>query len=994
MHQSLDEILGSRQVELPYQNLKKMQLVEAEILDKLSSASDDFPLAGKICELLKSDTASLRFLASVFSLSPYLKDCALIQSDLLAQVLSVPFETGLTKTIEETRIAWRTHTSTSDLMKALRLAKRRISLTLGIADLGGWLHPAQITRALSEFADAALGAACDHLMAELHRSGKVKILDEGNPCDASGLIVLGMGKYGAFELNYSSDIDIILFFDLSCKIEVTGDDPTTVFVRFAKQLSRILQERTGDGYVFRVDLRLRPDPGSTPLAIPVETAFNYYEAYGQNWERAAFIKARAVAGDIQSGNNFLSELSPFIWRKYLDFAAIQDVHSIKRQIHAHKGHGEIAVKGHNVKLGRGGIREIEFFVQTQQLIAGGRREQLRKTGTIEGLNALSADGWISQQTADELTTAYWYLRSVEHRIQMVADEQSHTLPEDDAGLERIAFLMGAKSAEEFSEKITEVMRLVGSHYAALFEKSPELSGRGGNLVFTGDDDDPGTVNTIAEMGFKQPSQIISTIKGWHYGRYNAVRTAPAREMLTELTPGLLEAFSETQNPDVDFFAFDRFLAGLPAGIQFFSILKSNDNLIRLITLILGSAPRLASIITRKPHIFDGLIDPSFTASIPEPEELIRRLDIALDRSGNYEAKLDQARIFAAEQRFLIGIRLINRTINARQAGIAFTRLAETMLKCMLKVVRDEFELRHGKIASGQMAILGMGRLGSADLTASSDLDLIFLYSHDEDAEASDGKKPLYPQQYFVRLVQRLTTAMSAQTAEGVIYELDFRLRPSGNSGPLATHLQSFSKYQRDEAWVWESQSMVRARAITGDLEIMGQIESELRTIREAGRDKQKVTAEILDMRKTLDKEKPAKNCFDVKRAEGGLIDIEFLAQWAVLTSDVALPEPYNSSTSTIIDWIPEDRISPDDRETLKNAYQFYNAVLQIQRVCLDGTFDPDDGDKGFIGLLTEQVSIPDIRTLKAELIQTQNSVRAIFRNVLSRKADKKIPEPL
>ncbi|MGB7286539.1 MAG: bifunctional [glutamine synthetase] adenylyltransferase/[glutamine synthetase]-adenylyl-L-tyrosine phosphorylase [Salaquimonas sp.] len=983
MAEKLGDIFKSKPLKLKPLNAKHSADIQNDIVERLSHFSGENEYAVALLKQLSASPEALGFLGNAFSLSSYLKDCALIKIGVLAECLVQPFSQTIDETVERTSLMWREHESASDLMAALRKAKRKMSLCLGLADMGGFLEPSVITASLSRFADAALTAVCSFLLLELHNSGKIALANIENPCEDSGLIILGMGKYGAFELNYSSDIDIILFFDVYRKTKILSDDPTSVFVRLAKQLSRLLQERTGDGYVFRVDLRLRPDPGSTPLAIPVETALNYYAAYGQNWERAAFIKARAVAGDVAAGQQFLKELAPFVWRKYLDFAAIQDVHSIKRQIHAHKGHGEIAVKGHNVKLGRGGIREIEFFVQTQQLIAGGRREQLRVISTIDGLNALCADGWITKEAATELTRAYWYLRCVEHRIQMVADEQSHTLPDDNKGLERIAFMMGAASVEAFSNDITKVMKCVETHYAALFEASPELTGKDGNLVFTGDDEDPGTLETLSEMGFKQPSQIISTVKGWHYGRYNSVRSGQARELLTELTPVLLGAFAETQTPDTSFFSFDRFLAGLPAGLQFFAILKSNANLIRLITLILGSAPRLSEIITRKPHVVDSLIDPSFTASVPEKTELKERLAITLDRLESYEAKLDQARIFAAEQKFLIGIRLINRTINSQQAGLAYTALAETLLECMMQVVRNEFEAKHGRISGGEIGILGMGRLGSRDLTAGSDLDLIFLYNHDEDAEASDGEKPLYPQQYFIRLVQRLIAAMSAPTAEGVIYELDFRLRPSGNSGPLATQLASFTKYQLTEAWTWESQAMVRARPIAGDMAILKDIERVVSNVRQQKRDIKKTAQDILEMRKTLDKEKPAKSIFDVKLASGGLIDIEFIAQWGVFKHPLDASTDYNPATIELIERIPEETLNLADKEELKNAYELYNSVLQIERVCLEGGFEPDGEEKGFPQLLLEQTSAPDLKVLRNLLSATQKSVRRIFKDALN-----------
>jgi len=936
-----------------------------------------------LADALEANAEASRFLGATFSLSPYLRDCALIRPEILVGILTHSFEDTLSGVCSRTRNAWKAAESEGGFMADLRIARKTMSLALGLADLGKWLEPAAVTMWLSRFADAALGATCDYLLKTFANNGKLALHSAENPSLQSGVIILGMGKYGALELNYSSDIDIILLFDQSAAPIAAIDDPTSLFVRFAKQLNRILQERTGEGYVFRVDLRLRPDPGSTPLAIPVETAYNYYEAYGQNWERAAFIKARAVAGDVECGTQFLKGLEPFVWRKYLDFAAIQDVHSIKRQIHAHRGHGEIAVEGHNVKLGRGGIREIEFFVQTQQLIAGGRRPQLRVTGTIEGLEALCADGWITAEAVTALANAYWYLRKVEHRIQMVADEQSHTLPEDKEGMMHIAAMMGEGGREAFAKKLTEVMRLVETHYAALFENAPELTGKGGNLVFTGDDDDPQTLETLSALGFKQPSQIISTIRGWHYGRFPAVQTSQARELLTELTPSLIESFAEVSNPDQAFFSFDRFLGGLPAGLQFFSILKSNPNLVRLLTHILGSAPRLAEIITRKPHVFDGLIDPSFGAGIPPAEELHSRLQTALNRVDQYEAKLDQARLFAAEQKFLIGIRLLNRTITARQAGHAYTDLAETLLGEILLAVQAEFESKHGNIKGGQFAVVGMGRLGSRDLTAGSDLDLIFLYRHDQDAEGSDGEKSLYPQQYYVRLVQRLIAAMSAPTAEGVVYELDFRLRPSGNSGPLATHFDSFCKYQREEAWVWESQALVRARPVCGNGDLMSDIAEQISDILSRQTDLVKLTREVKDMRTTLDKEKPGANAFDVKLAKGGLIDIEFISQWGLLANPEIAAELPERSTLTVIENLPPSVLDPEAANRLKSAWLTYNSVLQIQRVCLDGGFDPDDGEKGFSTILAEQTGEPDIKTLKVALEDTQKSVRKIFNQLLA-----------
>ena len=701
-------------------------------------------------------------------------------------------------------------------MTDLRRLKLEAHFLIALDDLAGFADTSTTVRRLSDLADACTNSAIDFLLRDSNESGKLKLPDPTKPGEGSGWIVLGMGKLGGNELNFSSDIDLVLFFDPDAPAIVDPYEANDLFSRLAKRLVRILQDRTDAGYVFRTDLRLRPDPGSTPLVIPVEAALNYYEGRGQNWERAAMIKARPVAGDIAAGNAFLKELQPYVWRKYMDFAAIADVHSIKRQIHAHKGHGEIAVKGHNVKVGRGGIREIEFFVQTQQLIAGGRFRELRGRETVPMLGELAKRNWITDEARDALASQYWFLRRVEHAIQMVADEQSHTLPETDAGLQRIAHLLGFEDAEAFSKAFRAALHEVERHYAALFESAPELSSGIGNLVFTGEVDDPGTLQTLATLGFERASDIARIIRTWHFGRYKATQSAEARERLTELTPALLQAFGQTRRADEALLRFDAFLSGLPAGIQLFSLLQSNPALLKLLATILSSAPALAAIITRRPHVFDGLLDPALLAELPSRDYLAARLTAFLENTTAHEEVLDRLRIFAAEQKLLIGVRLLAGAIDANRAGRAFSHLADLTIGAALEAVVTEFAIRHGKVPGGRVAILGMGKLGSRELTASSDVDLILLYDHDDDADQSDGDKPLAPSHYFARMTQRLIAAVSAQTAEGVLYELDLRLRPSGNKGPVATHIDAFKKYQRNEAWTWEHMALTRARLVAGD----------------------------------------------------------------------------------------------------------------------------------------------------------------------------------
>jgi glutamate-ammonia-ligase adenylyltransferase len=733
--------------------------------------------------------------------------------------------------------------------------------------------------------------------------------------------------------------------------------------------------------VFRTDLRLRPDPGSTPLAIPVEAALNYYEGRGQNWERAAMIKARPVAGDLEAGAAFLKELQPYVWRKYMDYAAIADVHSIKRQIHAHKGHGEIAVRGHNVKLGRGGIREIEFFVQTQQLIAGGRFPELRGRETVPMLKELAARGWITAEARDTLTRQYWFLRRVEHAIQMVADEQTHALPEDDEGLERIAHMLGFADAARFSDGFRAALHEVERHYAALFETAPELSSGVGNLVFTGDVDDPDTLQTLNRLGFQRPSDICRVIRSWHFGRYRVTRSAEARERLTELTPALLQAFGQTRRADEALMRFDELLAGLPAGVQLFSLLQSNPALLKMLATIMGAAPRLAAIITRQPHVFDGLLDPGLLKDLPDRAYLSARLAAFLDGDRNYEEVLDRLRIFAAEQKFLIGVRLLAGAIDPARAGRAFSDLADLTIDAALQAVAAEFATKHGRVAGGRVTLLGMGKLGSRELTAGSDIDLILLYDHDADAEESDGDKPLAPSHYFIRMTQRLIAAVSAPTAEGVLYELDLRLRPSGNKGPVATHIDAFRKYQRGEAWTWEHMALSRARTIAGDAGLRAEVEAEVAAVLALPRDEVKVKAEASGMRAMIEEEKPPRDLWDIKLIPGGLIDLEFIAQVAVITGNVE-QDGHATATADTLAHLAPGFATMQARQELVEAYAFYQALTQMIRLCLTGNFDRHDVPPGLADLLLAVTGLPDFGVLEAHLKDMAATVRRHFDRLL------------
>ena len=948
-----------------------------------SSLLDDC-LAGPggeaLASLFASAPAARDLVLAAASNSAHLRDAALRDGERLSRVLSSDPAAHVESLIASLSEPVADEAS---LRRRLRRVKAEAALAIALADVADLWDVMEVTGALTRLADASLSAAIRFLLLEADAAGKLSLPDRSEPEKGSGWIVLAMGKQGAFELNYSSDIDLIVFFDPAVVPAADKDDLTTLFVRLTRRLVAILQERTVDGYVFRTDLRLRPDAGATPVAMSTTAALIYYESAGQNWERAAMIKARPAAGDIAAGEHFLAELKPYVWRKYLDYAAIRDIHSIKRQIHAHKGHGEIAVAGHNVKLGRGGIREIEFFVQTQQLIAGGRNLDLRGRQTLAMLDALVAQGWLDEPARGLLAEAYRFLRRVEHRIQMLNDEQTHTLPDDAEGLARIAHLMGYAEPEAFATTLRAWLTAVSDQYSELFEEEADLSSQHGNMVFTGNDIDPGTLDTFTQLGFARPEDAIRIVASWHFGRYSAMRSSRARELLTEITPRLIIAFSETEAPDAALIAFDHFLARLPAGVQLFSLLSSNQSLVTLLAMVMGNSPYLAETIARRPHVVDALLEPQFFGTLPGREELTRRLDAFFGEASDYEDILDRARIFAQEQKFLIGVRVITGTAAARQLGRSFSRLADLLLERVLTATAAELEALHGRVPGGRVALLAMGKLGSEELTAASDLDLILLYDHDRDALQSDGRRPISPNQYYARLTQRLVTAITAPTAEGTLYDVDFRLRPSGNAGPLATRIDAFERYQREEAWTWEHMALTRARVVasTGDL----RLEAE-RVIAETlcrQRDPQKVLADAADMRARLEQEKGSADPWNRKRAPGGLVDLEFIAQTLRLVNDWREPAiRLRNTEAVLLSAATHGLLSPAHRDVLLPAIRLFGDLTQAQRLTLPVKASVVEAPRGVHDVLCRVASAPSLPQLEAELRERQAAVREAFIEII------------
>ena len=591
----------------------------------------------------------------------------------LIRLLECDPESHLADLIERTSLAVATAADEAEAMQLLRRMKSEAALLIALCDIGGVWPVMQVTAGLTDLAVASVQSALRYLLRQEAARGRIKPPDADRPEDGSGLVVLAMGKMGAGELNYSSDIDLIVFFDPAAPTLAPDIEPQPFFVRVTQALSRLLQQRTGDGYVFRVDLRLRPDPASTQVAISTEAALYYYEREGRTWERAAMIKARPCAGDAKAGEALVADIAPFVWRKHLDFAALADVHDMKRRMQTFRGQSEISVEGHNVKVGRGGIREIEFFAQTQQLIAGGRHPELRARPTLEALKVLASSNWITFAARDELTLAYEFLRRVEHRLQMIADEQTHTLPEQAEAVERFAHFFGYDSREAFAKDLLGHLNIVQGHYEKLFEGDPAGTVKLPSVDYGAGPADKRLLELFATLGFKKPVMVAETVRLWITGDYRALRVEATRNAFVEFMPTLIEGLAKAEQPDNAVTAFDRFLQALQRGGRLISLLSQNRELVALVALVLGAAPRLGDMLARQPQLMDGLIDPRFFGAMPDQRELSARLTATLADADSYEEFLDRLRLFGQESLFLIGTRILSGTVSAQHASISLCR---------------------------------------------------------------------------------------------------------------------------------------------------------------------------------------------------------------------------------------------------------------------------------------------------------------------------------
>jgi [glutamine synthetase] adenylyltransferase / [glutamine synthetase]-adenylyl-L-tyrosine phosphorylase len=947
--------------------------------------TDDTTLAGFMRDLA-ADVAGRRLLTTLFGNSPYLAHCCFREPALLARLWRQGVAATFAELISRLNRDLAPAMPRDPLAAELRRLKRGAALTIAIADIAGLWPLEQVMAALSAFAESTFALATRHLLHAAAGRGALTLSHADDPARDSGFIVMAVGKLGAGELNYSSDVDLIVLFDPD-KPRIIGDtDAQTLFTRMTQDLVRLMAERTDEGYVFRVDLRLRPDPGSTPPALSLPAALAYYESAGQNWERAALIRARPVAGDLDAGRKFLTALTPFLWRKHLDFAAIQDIHSIKRQIHAQRGGASVAVAGHNIKLGRGGIREVEFFVQTQQLIWGGRQPELRQRHTVPALDALAAAGHISRQAADDLAEAYGFLRRVEHRLQMIDDAQTHTIPADAGDLRHLALFLGYVTSDAFAADLTRRLTIVESHYANLFEEAPSLSAPG-NLVFTGAEDDPETLRTLAQLGFKEPGTVAAIVRTWHHGRYRATRSQRARELLTELVPVLLRSIGASAAPDAAFIRFDHFLGRLSAGVQFFSLLHQNPALLDLVAEIMSAAPTLAETMMQRPGVLDAVLAAGFFDPLPPCARLTADLGRLLDRARHAEEVLDLARRWVAERKFQVGVQELRHRLDGEAAGGAFADIAEAALAALLPRVAAEFARVHGTIGGGTVAVLGLGKLGSREMTFASDLDLILIYEAPAETESSGAAQVLTAPAYYARLSQRFINALTAATAEGRLYEVDMRLRPSGTTGPVATSLEAFHRYHRELAWTWEQMALTRARPVAGDHDLAARVMAEVRSVLVRPRSTPTLARDVVEMRTRIADAHRNPSPFDVKHRRGGMVDIEFIAQYLQLRDAAQAPGVLHTNTRAALTALASgNALALEDADTLTRALTLWRNVQGLLKLTVPEPFSEVDTPAAVKKLIARGAGAIDFITLKQDMDAAARVVHGLFHRLVETAA--------
>ncbi len=921
-------------------------------------------------------------LLAIFSDSPYLTRLLFKFPDFAPSLFQKPADVILEEIFAELEDSLSNCFNLNQFMSDLRIAKAKVALVTAIADLTGKWDLTKITRSLNEFAEHALKVSVRCLLNDAVEKGDLDHTYKQDISENSGYVVLGMGKLGGYELNYSSDIDLIVLFDLDIVKYRGKRSPQDLFIKLTQKLVKIMSDRTADGYVFRTDLRLRPDPGATPVALSMEGAEIYYQSVGLNWERAAMIKARPVAGDIKAGYSFLERIRSFVWRKHLDYAAIDDIHAIKKLIHQHHSHTDIMLRGHDVKLGRGGIREIEFFAQIHQLISGGREPFLRIAPTRLALNALCENGKLDKAENDILQEAYVYLRTLEHRLQMVNDDQTHEIPTTDEEIKRITKFMGYEDREAFEDDLMKHLKSVHDLFNNLLQDTNQTE-EDNSLSFPLDRYHPQTIEAIEKEGFKDAKKIYEIIQNWQIGRYRACRTERARTILKQLVPDILKAFGHHENPDAGIVKFDDFLSRLPSGVQLFSFIKAQPWLLELLAQITGIAPFLSNQLSRNPLLLDSMINADIFKNNSDPEKLELSLNEQLKTAIDFQDVLDVTRKWTNEGKFQVGLQILRGSSDVIEIGETLTYIAEVSLNAILKSVKEEFAKKHGIIENSSLCILAMGKLGGYELTTTSDIDMVLIYDAEDMSAVSTGNKKLSVNHYYARLCQNFINGITALTGEGKLYEVDVRLRPSGTAGPLAVTIESFKEYQKGRAWVWEHMALTRGRVISENNKLKKQVEQVIHKILSyKKRDPDHLLIEVAKMRKRLADNFKTDDIWAIKYVRGGLIDIEFICQYLLLRHGTRHPDIlFRNTLKQILKLKEKGILSTEDGKKLYDACHTLQTMQAMLRLCLGSTSKNAERSSALLNALSEKIGT-DVEQIEQLIMEKQKLVLDLYEEII------------
>ncbi|MFC1829834.1 bifunctional [glutamate--ammonia ligase]-adenylyl-L-tyrosine phosphorylase/[glutamate--ammonia-ligase] adenylyltransferase [Thermodesulfobacteriota bacterium] len=826
----------------------------------------------------------------------------------------------------------------------LRRFRRREMVRIAWRDLSGWSDLSETMAGLSALADACLDRAVS-LLHEWHCS------EHGIPTGQDGLpqklVVLGMGKLGGRELNFSSDIDLIFAYPepgetRGGKESMQNDE---FFIRLCRRLIKVIGANTSEGIVFRVDMDLRPYGENGPLAMSFDAMEEYYQEQGREWERYAWVKARVVAGDMQAGARLLERLKPFIYRRYLDFGAFESLRNMKQMIAL-----EVKRKGmtSNIKLGPGGIREIEFFGQVFQLIRGGVSPSLQECSILKALKVLALENYIPLNVCDKLTNAYEFLREVEHRLQEYSDQQTHELPADPASKMRLAASMGFEDPEAFAHCLEGHRERVHRYFNELLEvnDAADMDGQvevveiGLKAVWNDPVKDDKNRYVMEGIGFEDADEAIRLLNYLRNDPATRSLSREGRNRLDRLVPRLLKTIGRSEHPRPVLGRIIDLVKTIQQRTNYLALLLEEPTAITHLVKLANASPWIISYLSRHPVLLDELLDPRSLYLPPEKPDLIKELRKRLKGIDlhNLEHQIEELCIFKQVNTLRVAAADISGALPLMRTSDHLTYIAETILDEVLDLSWNHLIEKHGiptcqlngKRIDRGFAVVAYGKLGGIELGYGSDLDLVFLHAGTQ-RETRGGRTLVDSTQFFARLGQRVVHILSAPTSAGVLYEPDMRLRPSGGSGPLVSHIQGFGEYQMNKAWTWEHQAIVRARPMSGDIQVMKRFEQIRKAVLARPRSKAKLQKEITEMRERIRREllRPEPGVFDLKQDTGGIVDIEFLVQYLVLLKSNEFSDllRWTDNVRILETLIETEVLEKDAAAILKEAYLTYRAAV-------------------------------------------------------------------